>query len=379
MKIYYIANVRIPTEKAHGLQIMKMCEAFVLSGEVMELFVPRRLNKIKSEPFDYYGVKRIFKIKKLPCLDLICLDFILGNLAFWVQSMSFFLAAKIYLIFRQSGVVYARDEFAGFFFNNLVLEVHSLSKKIKARQKKIWKKARAILVLTSLIKEILRQQGVNQDKIMVAPDGVDLERFDITVSKEEARRMKNLPVEKKIVLYSGSFYLYDWKGVDVFLEAAKFFGEDILFVLVGGGAKEIALMRQKHNLLNILLVGRQPHKEIVFFLKAADVLILPNKSDDPVSEKYTSPLKLFEYMAARRPIVASDLPSIREVLNESSAVLVAPDRPEEIVRGIEIILADPGFGDKIAKQALVDVSQKYTWDQRAKNIINFIRRLLSYG
>ena len=72
-KLVYIANARIPTEKAHGIQIMKMCEAFSAQVVDVELVLPRRLNRIKENPFDYYGVKKNFKITKLPTIDFITL------------------------------------------------------------------------------------------------------------------------------------------------------------------------------------------------------------------------------------------------------------------------------------------------------------------
>ena len=74
MKIAYIQNVRIPTERAHGIQIMKMCEALARLGHDVELIVPRRSNLLKENPFNYYGIRKTFKIRKLPCLDLIPLN-----------------------------------------------------------------------------------------------------------------------------------------------------------------------------------------------------------------------------------------------------------------------------------------------------------------
>ena len=89
MKLIYFANVRIPTKKAHGLQIMKMVEAFALSGLEIELIIPWRFSKTKGDPFDYYQVKRIFKIKKLPSLDLIPLSKWLSPFSFGFRPVLF--------------------------------------------------------------------------------------------------------------------------------------------------------------------------------------------------------------------------------------------------------------------------------------------------
>ena len=80
---------------------------------------------------------------------------------------------------------------------------------------------------------------------------------------------------------------------------------------------------------------------------------------------------MFEYMVAQRPIVASDLPSIREVLNRNNAILVQPNSPQSLSQGIETALKNTGFSDKISRKAFEDV-QKYTWPKRAQNIIEFI-------
>src|SRR3989338_6424929 len=125
-KLIYIANARIPTEKAHGIQIMKMCESMgeleVGDGKLeVELIVPRRLNPIKQDPFDYYGVKRNFKITKLPTLDFIALG--LGRFGFFAETLIFLIAVRIYLLFRKYDILYAREWLAGVFLGNIALEI----------------------------------------------------------------------------------------------------------------------------------------------------------------------------------------------------------------------------------------------------------------
>ncbi|KKS96840.1 hypothetical protein A3B05_01040 [Candidatus Giovannonibacteria bacterium RIFCSPLOWO2_01_FULL_43_160] len=368
-KLVYIANARIPTEKAHGIQIMKMCEAFSAQVVDVELVLPRRLNRIKENPFDYYGVKKNFKITKLPTIDFITLG--LGQIGFFLETFIFLIASRIYLFFRSYDILYTREEWAGLFFRDFGVEIHSLPARPSFLHKKTWRKAKAIFTLTSFLKNELIKFGVSENKILILPDAVDLAKFDIKISKEEAREKLNLPQDKKIILYIGSFYLYDWKGTDVLLEAAKNFGEDFLFLLVGGSEKEISnLKSQVTNLKNIKFIGHKPYAEIPNYLKSADILVLPNKAGHKMSEKHTSPLKLFEYMASGRPIVASDLLSLREILTEQEAIFFKPDDPLDLALKIKEILVNQSLAEQISQNAREKV-QNYTWQNRAHRALIF--------
>ncbi|TSC55295.1 MAG: group 1 glycosyl transferase, partial [Parcubacteria group bacterium Greene0416_79] len=239
-RLFYIANIRMPTERAHGIQVVKMCEAFANAGVSVELVVPSRLNSLQRDPFEYYGVKKNFEITRLPVLDTVSF----GRVGFWFESFLFFSAARLYLGGKE-GRVYTREEAVGLFFRDIFLELHTIPRSAGLLRKRIWRKARVLFVITHLLKNELAREGIDPQKIKVVPDAVDLAQFDIPVSKEEARKRLGLPIDKRIILYTGSFFLYDWKGVDVLLEAAEQikdlkFKISALFVLVGGSDKEIA-------------------------------------------------------------------------------------------------------------------------------------------
>ena len=374
MKFMYLANIRIPTEKAHGIQIMNMCRTFAEKGIEIELVVPWRYNpKFKeSDLFEYYSIEKVFKVKKLPSLDLIMLN--LPKIGFWVQSATFAISVFFYSLFRKVNVIYSRDWphlfFLSFFKKNLVYEVHYFPRWLFFCRR-VFKKAKAIIVVTNGLKRILLKNGVNEKKILIMPDGVDLKRFDINVSKEEARRELNLPFNKKIVLYAG--HLYSWKGVQVLTESSKFLNKDILAVFVGGTEKDEKKFKEKNQKFkNIIVLGHRPHSQMPYYLKSADVLILPNSGKKDVSRYWTSPMKMFEYMASQRPIVASDLSSIGEILSENNSILVEPDNPQALAEGIKKVLDDKELSQRISQQAYTDV-KKYTWDKRAQKILNFVK------
>lgn len=205
----------------------------------------------------------------------------------------------------------------------------------------------------------MKKFHIASEKIVVIPNAVDVSEFTLSISKEEARKKLHLDVSKKYAIYTG--HLYAWKGVHTLAEAAQYMPEvEILFV--GGREEDIKQFGEKYkDTKNIHLVGRRPHIEIPLWQCAADVLVLPNTAKEEISAHYTSPMKLFEYMASGRPIVASRIPSIVEHLDDDHATLVKPDDAQALAQGICEALKK--------KKKPFDLS-RYTWDDRARRIIS---------
>ena len=231
------------------------------------------------------------------------------------------------------------------------------------------------IFITNCLKSSFFKKHKKSDKLfnyIVSPDGVDVGKFSLAVSREGKYVFNEQIVNKKIVLYSGSVGVYDWKGVDIFLKLPKI-NKNINFVLVGGKDNIIRDVKNKYNFKNLFFTGYIDHENIPLYLKLADILILPNKSGNIISECYTSPLKLFEYMASGVPIIASNLPSIKEILNEENSFLFEANNVNDLSEKINFVLENKDEAEKKAKQALEDV-KKYTWKKRAENIINFIKK-----
>jgi glycosyltransferase involved in cell wall biosynthesis len=221
-------------------------------------------------------------------------------------------------------------------------------------------------VLTKYLCEQLKERGIDEARIVIAPDATDVSRFFVSDDKESCRERMGLPHGKDIVLYAG--HLYEWKGADVLLEVARHM-KGVVFVFVGGTKDDLQKFKQEAARLDtVLIVGHRPHAEMPAYMRAADVLVLPNSAKEKISSHHTSPLKLFEYMASGTPIVASDLPSITEILSSDSATLVSPDNPKALAEGIREVLADKEGSQKRARRAQ-EVVQGYTWDKRAKTIL----------
>ena len=119
-------------------------------------------------------------------------------------------------------------------------------------------------------------------------------------------------------------------------DSSKYLGGSFLVVFVGGTLNDIKNFKKKYiESKNILFTGYKEHKEIPIWQKSADVLVLPNTAKEKISKYYTSPMKLFEYMASKRAIIASDIPSIRELVNDDMVYFVEPDNPLKLSNGIK--------------------------------------------
>lgn len=371
-KLMYIANIRLPTEKAHGIQIMEMCAAFAHQGLEVELTVPYRHNYIKDETFSYYHIKQTFKIIHVRSFDLVSL----GKIGFLVQTLTFLIFALLRVFFvnkkRNETIFYTREEIVAYMLSsfglNVTWETHMGHDNFFIRA--LIRRNVPIIAITGGLRNLYVSSGAKN--ISIFSDGVDLKQFQIRETRLEARKQLGLPVDGKIVMYTG--HLYSWKGADVLAEAAKKLGDDVRVIFVGGTENDVASFKDKFGQKkNIMILGNRPHREIPMYLRAADVLVLPNSAKEKISRLYTSPMKLFEYMASGTPIVASNLPSIREVLNENNAIFVIPDSPEDMARGLVAMLVETQGKSTLSKQALIDVEQ-YSWQKRAQNILAFIQK-----
>lgn len=356
LSICYIANIRLPTEKAHGVQIMKTCEAFTALGHDVELVVPNRKTDITEDTFLYYGLKTQFPLRRLSVWDTVRY----GRIGFLLESFLFAFAVRRYIRGKTFGMLYGRDELVLVHLPfPYVWESHTGSWNRVART--VARRAKRIVVISQGLKDFYIEKGVPAEKISVAHDGVDIEQFAHSQSKDAARMRLNLPLDATIAMYIGR--LDGWKGVATLLEASKNLPNNIVLAVIGGEPEQVAQLSLRYP--NVRFLGFRPYKELADNMAAADVLVLPNTGTDEISTRFTSPLKLFAYMTSGIPVVASDLPSIREILDEHTAFLVPPDDAVALAEGIRCALAE---GSVRATNALVRVAE-YSWKRRAEHIV----------
>jgi len=399
MKLIYIANARIPSEKAHPYQILKMCEAFVKNGMEVELVVPFRVQTSKQmraikDVWQYYGIEGRFRITTLPSLDFIFVGSHLPSwieyLFFYLQASTFYVFAVLYSLLRKGETIYSRDPQFLFVLSlikpswrpRMYYEAHTFPGSRAGKRLRSWvgRRIGGLIVITNKLKELYVELGVPKDRLLVAPDGVDLAKFAISMSRAQARREVGLPLDKKIVGYVGRFHTMEMrKGLDTMIRALRILKEEgfdnVALCFVGGPLEMASLfldLAKKEGIeeKDLIFVNHVPPGTIPLYLCSFDICTMPFPWTEHFAY-YASPLKLFEYMASKTPIVATDLPSTREILRDGeNTVLVAPDDPRALAEGIERTLSDAELAVRIGQQAREDVVQ-YTWEKRAVNIIAF--------
>lgn len=397
VRIFYFSITRFPWRYANSIQILHTTHAMAKKGNEVHLFVrkpPQEEVCSQEEILDHYGLcdSPNLNIHQVPVINVIY------KAKKWTLIYYFilFLNSIPYLIFKKPSVIYTRDPllillyriFGWIFGILLAYEIHIPIDVYYKERKSLennfsikGEKKRAILiedgainlsnkivVITKKLEELYLKKGISKEKIIVAPDGVDLRLFK-GFFKLESRNELKIPIHKKIICYTGT--LHKWKGVYILAKSMESLPDSILYVIGGKTDLEVKKFREFVNnekIKNVVVVGYVKPNQIPKFVSASDVVVLPNTSRENTSKYYTSPLKLFEYMASKKPIVASDLPSIREILNEENAILVEPDNPKALAEGIKNVLEDEELAKKLTEKAYEEV-QKYTWDKRAEKIL----------
>ena len=365
MKIVAIAGSTIPSDTANSLQVMKACQALAQIGQHVTLFVPGSRNT-NVDLKRHYGLRTEFPIEWLASSS--------RRRFTWdaVRKARALRADLVYSWFPQSAVFGLLHGFP------VVFEIHLQP---TGRFGPFWHRAFARLrgrkrwaAITRALVSVLERDfhmRVPEEEVVIAPNGVDLERFVSLPDPAAVRRQLGLR-EVPTVMCTG--HLYAGRGAELFLTLAKSLPA-AHFVWVGGRPKDIEAWRQRVASGNVTFTGFIPNRDLPLYQAAADILLMPysrsimGSSGSADSAAVASPMKMFEYMAAGRAIVSSDLPVVREVLNEKNAVFCEPEEIGAWRLAIEGLLNDDARRNELGNQARQDV-QGYTWVARAQHIMN---------
>jgi len=351
-----------------------MCQAFQEMGNDVKLLAPR-IDDRPVKGFDYkrhYGTNIIVDIRHIRTRHLF-------------HRHDYCLMSAVYAKTARSDLVYSRNLGAAVWSSMLglstIYEGHDLP---DSNAKKIYFKIlmkcpelkRVVVISEALRKLLLEVYGrrLNGNMMLVAPDGVDMERFRNLLPPAQARQKIGLDKYKALVGYAG--HLYKGRGIRLILILAQQLPH-VEFLMVGGDDGAVSHYKDvlaRDGLKNIRFIGFVNNSELPLYLSACDVLLMPYQRQVKVSggentSAWMSPMKMFEYMATGRVIISSDLPVLREVLNEGNSLLCDTEDLSAWKRNIEKVLDDRSLQKRLGDQARRDVEQ-YSWMTRAKHVLS---------
>jgi glycosyltransferase involved in cell wall biosynthesis len=370
-RVFYIGSPEIFSKGASAIHIMKMCQAMGRLGITTTLLIPAY--RTPGEMFQYYGVESNFRIVSFPYFRNTTVRNIMHGVRASVYAgkrrKQFDLAVTRNIVFASIatnilGVPTVYDA-----HHPLVTGARLLFNSFK-RSKRLVR----FSTNSRGLGEIYLSEGLPLEKLVVAHNGVDLQGYRSLPDKSRARADLGLPPDKKIVCYSGN--IYEGRGIEHLIEIAPGMS-GVLFLIVGGLESDVRRCRSlahEKRAENIRFTSYVHHNTVPLYLAASDVLVMPYTSrmtirGGTVARDFTSPIKLFEYMASGRPVVATSIPSVSEILRDGvNAILVPPDSPEALAAGIKRALGDPALAKALTERASSDV-RGYTWEARAKKLL----------
>ncbi len=366
MKILYISSSVIPSKSANSVHVMKMCQAFAKNDhDVVLLCRKGRSLDHKQNDYDFYGVDPNFKIKRVLTTQL--------------RGDCYFSAIQSALIALKDkpDMVYGRS-ILGCYLSTLlgvetVLEVHQPPKDMGVGVEGFCfnrivksKKLKKIVVISNALKlHILENYKIKNSKIFTAHDGADCPKLTAKYDRKKTRFQ---------IGYVG--HLYKGRGVEVIIEMAKKCSWAD-FSIIGGNEADISYWENKtKHISNIHLLGYLPPSEVEKRRSHFDVLLAPYQYEVAVAGgsgntvNWMSPLKVFEYMSSKKPIISSDLPVLREVLkHEHNALLCSPNNVDEWKNALERLKEDKSLRNQLANTAYKELLKNYTWESRAKKVL----------
>ena len=403
MKIAIITD-HVPTQYAHSINTMKHAQGFYSLGHEVEILCVQRYIELKNRAkirdiHDYYDISHKIKIKRFT--DKSPLFF--RDLRRSLKDYPYTATNKLRKIFPRSedildperkiseyckkndfDLAYCRrtENILRYNISNkipTIFESHDYKKKVSSDLEQVFKLRKSdyfkgIVTIHEILKKNFIKLGIPEDKILVLEDAVDLEKFDkVRYNKLKLRQRLGLPLNKKIVMYCGS--LQKGKAIGTILTTASKFHNGTLFYIVGGSAKNKKYWQKiakKKHIKNIEFLGFKNSGLIPIYLKSADILFMPydlNEKNTVMDYNTTSPLKLFEYMASKNPIISSKIPTIEKIVrHKEEALLSEPGNINEIVEFIKILLEDEDLAKKLVTNAY-DKVKNHSYTKRCKIIL----------
>ncbi len=379
MRIAYCTNVRLPNERAHGHQIAKVTQALHTLGHHVEIYCPFRKNPIDQNFAAYYGLSSPIPLHQLGSID--------GIAAWWAPGVvGLKLTTALFARKLKKSLAQRKKDFDCIYTRTpellpvltatgipVVMELHRIPRFGIGTFQRQMNKCRLVVALTSPMRTGLIDMGLVRVPVITEGDAVDLHEFENVPPAADTRKAFDIPQGVPLIGYAGQLESMGLsKGIPELLDACKALrkrGFEFRAVIVGGPQNVRQRMSDELDpslRQFVKFAGHLPRAKIPTFLHACDALVYPAPdSKHPFYVRDTSPLKIFEYMASGRPIVSADLPPIRDILDESTALLCPPGNAEAMADAIRAAVAHPEPRAKLAKSRVAN----FTWIKRMERIL----------
>jgi glycosyltransferase involved in cell wall biosynthesis len=252
---------------------------------------------------------------------------------------------------------------------------------VRRGERRLTAAADRVIVVSTRLREYFLSEGVPEEKLVVMFNGADVDRFQPDPLGAAAIRAKHHFSDRLVIGFAGS--LKPWHGIDVLIRSLRRILRDLpesRLVIVGDGPLRASLellARNEGVSESMVFTGAVPHAEVPAYISAMDIAVCPSPR---LPNVHLSPIKLFEYMAAARPVVAaeySDIPTIVE--DHKNGILVKPGDESELARAVLELAADPDLRTRLGAEARKTVQESYTWQRNAEKILALFNEIQSQG
>jgi len=253
--------------------------------------------------------------------------------------------------------------------NKVPKTFHSLIKWLLiVMEDRIIKNGWKVLTLSKFLQKYAFQRKVREDTILI-PDGVDTSLFDPSkINSQKIRNTLKIAKEVKLCVYAGR--IDENIGGDILLEVVHLLKNDkrIMFLIIGEG--DPLLIQKLGSLKNVILPGLVPKEQVPEYLAAADIILVPFPNK-PASHA-ASPLKIFEGLAMQKPVIASKVSGIKDVIKNDSNGLLVSDDPNEWVSTIKELVENPDKALFLGENGRKTVTEEFDWDTLTKKFENML-------
>lgn len=353
---------------------MKVCQALQQQGQEVQLWSPQYQTASWDELAEHYGLKTHFGIEWLTFYEPFKqYDFswkALQSAKRWKADVIYTWTMQVAAMSTMRGMPTVM-EFHDYPMGSLGPILFRIF--VGSKSKKV------ILTTTRNLADGLCSRfdiHLPESILQIAPNGTELERYQSLPDSNKARAALGMK-EKFTILYSGHFY--PGRGMDLMLALVQALPQ-FQFLWVGGQAQDIEPWREKLQQLgmsNTLITGFIPNARLPLYQAAGDILLMPYQREISGSSggnivNVINPMKMFDYLAAKRAILASDIPIFHEVLNQNNCVFCPPEDLQAWTQAILDLNKNQVKREELAANAYRDAA-RYTWSNRAKTTLDKIQ------